>query len=101
MYVLFGILVAPLIFFLLMWGAATTYRIYFPEQPLPFEKDAFVRRRKATAAGQHVPVGLREIREDQRRSQRARARGAYCYDGGYVSAGVPSTWLDDLRQRRN
>ena len=102
MYVLFGMLAAPFIFFLLTWGVVTACRICFPEQPLPFEKDACALRWKATAAGQHVPVGLREIREDQRRGHHARSRrGTYYYDGGYVSAGIPSTWLNDLRQRRN
>lgn len=100
MLVLFAILIAPLLFFLVTWVAATAYRLYFPERPLPFRKDPVVLRRRAAATGSQVPVGFREIRQDQLRLQRERMKAPYFYAGS-ASEGLPSDWMDDLWRRRN
>lgn len=101
MLVLFAILIAPLLFFLVTWVAATAYRIYFPERPLPFENDPVLVRRRAAATGAEVPVGFREIREDQLRLQRERMTAPSYFYAGSASEGLPSDWMDDLWRRRN
>lgn len=100
MSLLFAVLVGPILVILLLWGAATAYRLYNPEHPLPFEEDAVVEREQATARGKHVTVGVREIRADQRRSQRQSDTTDYRYAWGR-SDGFPERWRDDLWQRRN
>ncbi|NBC84940.1 MAG: hypothetical protein GVY25_01955 [Bacteroidetes bacterium] len=103
MPLLFFTILGPIIVFLLLWVAATAYRIYFPEQPLPFERDPVVLREKARRAGQSVPVGIREIRADQRRQKRKDAQVLspdYHYSWG-GSDGFPDAWREDLWRRRN
>jgi len=100
MLLLFATLIGPILFFLFVWVVATAYRLYFPEQPLPYEKDPVVVREKATSQGESVPVGVREIRADQRRNQRRRAPASYHYAWG-GSDGFPDAWQEDLWRRRN
>lgn len=101
MFVLFVTLVGPIIFFLLTWVIATVYRLYFPERPLPFEQDPVMVRQRATDRGKSVPVGLREIRADERHRRRESARErSYHYAWG-GSDGFPEQWEEDLWQRRN
>jgi hypothetical protein len=97
---LFLILVGPVLFLLLLWGGATVYRIYNPERPLPFNEDPVVQRERATAEGTAVPVGVREIRADQRRTYRQADTGTYHYAWG-GSEGIPEDWRDQLWKRRN
>jgi len=97
---LFFVLVGPLLFVLLVWVAATAYRLYNPERPLPFEEDPVVQREEASAQGQAVPVGVREIRADQRRQRRQSDVTEYRYAWGR-SEGLPKGWQDDLWRRRN
>lgn len=97
---LFFVLVGPILVFLLIWAGATVYRLYFPEYPLPFNQSAVVKREQATTDGQCVPVGVREIREDQRRERRQEDVTIYNYAWG-TSEGVPDAWREDLWQRRN
>ncbi len=99
MLVLFIVFAVPVLFLLFVWGAATAYRIYFPERAIPFYEGRIVRRERQAAAGRHMPVGVREIREDQRRQLRQR-EAAYHYTSS-VSEGLPSDWMDDLWRRRN
>jgi hypothetical protein len=106
MLLLFATVVGPIFFFLLVWVAATVYRLYFPERPLPFEEDPVMKRKQATEEGQHVPVGLRDIRADQRHRRRQRAQeqepdGETSRFVWHPSGSVPETWYDDLWQRRN
>ncbi len=102
MIVLFiALVVAPILFVLFTWTAATAYRIYFPERPMPFSEQAVVQRERMTLAGEHVPVGVREIRADQRRHQRSRRRRAAYHYAGSASEGFPPDWQDDLWRRRN
>lgn len=100
MSLLFVVLVGPVFFLLLIWVGATVYRLYNPEQPLPFEEDPVVKRERATAEGTPMPVGVREIRADQRRSNRQSSRNEYHYAWG-GSDGVPDSWYDELWRRRN
>lgn len=101
MFVLFVTLVGPIIFFLLTWVVATVYRLYFPEEPLPFEQDPVMVRRRKADHGKSVPVGLREIRADERhRRRKAAQEHSYHYAWG-GSDGFPEQWEEDLWQRRN
>jgi len=100
-YLILAIIAAPLLFFVLTWTVVTAYRVFFPEQPLPFEKDPIVVREQQAAAGARVPVGVREIREDQRAYRvQYLDRVPYHYEEGH-SVGVPQAWLDDVELRRN
>lgn len=97
---LFLVLVGPILVFLFIWVAATVYRLYFPDTPLPFEQSDVMRRANATSEGKRVPVGVREIREDQRRQRRQEDVTIYNYAWG-ASEGVPESWREDLWRRRN
>lgn len=101
MFVLLAIVAAPILFFMLAWVAATAYRLYFPDRPLPLAEDAVALRRRRAALGGHVPVGVREIREDQRRYLRQQARALYHYAGSASAEGLPPAWKEDLWRRRN
>lgn len=101
MYLTFAILVAPILFFMLIWVVVTAYRIYFPEKPLPYEQDPLMVRRRQTRAGHAVAVGLREIREDQRARREALAPVDYHYTDGFSLEGLPADWMEDLWLRRN
>ena len=96
MYLIFIILAVLLSFSMLTWTFVTACRILFPEEPLPLEQDPAVRRARVAAAGARLPVGTREIREDQRRRVQAR----YTFATG-ISDGLPPCWQEDLRLRRN
>ena len=99
MHVLFLLLVAPLFFFLLTWAVATVYRLYFPERSLPLPADAMKpRRRRRPAAGEHMLVGAREIREDQRRERDGPVPYRYA---GFPSGQLPEDWKRALHRRRN
>ena len=97
MHALFFLLVAPLFAFLLTWVVVTVYRLYFPERPLPLRSGTVQVRRRRAAAGEEVPVGVREIREDQRRE---RTPVSYQY-AGFPTGQLPDGWERDLHQRRN
>lgn len=97
---LFFVLVGPILVFLLIWVGATVYRLYFPEHPLPFEEDPVVKREQARMQGESMPVGVREIRADQRRERRQEDVTVYNYAWG-GSEGVPDEWREDLWRRRN
>jgi hypothetical protein len=97
MHALFFLLVAPLFVFLLTWVVATVYRLYFPERPLPLRSGTVQVHRRRAAAGEEVPVGVREIREDQRRE---RTPVSYQY-AGFPTGQLPDDWERDLHQRRN
>lgn len=97
---LFFVLVGPILVFLLIWAGAAVYRLYYPEHPLPFKQDSVFKRAQATSNGDCVPVGVREIRADQRREGRRENVTIYNYAWG-ASEGVPESWREDLWQRRN
>jgi hypothetical protein len=102
MLLLFATIVGPIFFFLLAWVVATVYRLYFPERPLPFEKDPIVVRERATASGRSLPVGVREIRADQRRRNRQHEpQVEYEYRPWSGPESFPEEWREDLWLRRN
>ena len=84
-----------------IWAAVMAWRLLHPERPLPFLPDHVAERRAATARGEPVPVGFREIHDDVRAQARSLAL-PYRYpvaDG--LPHHLPEPWLDDLRRRRN
>ncbi len=100
MYIFFFLIALPLLLCMVAWAVVTAYRIFRPTQPLPFERDPVIVRQKVAASGAGVPVGVREIREDQRYHQQAPYRPSYRYAFG-GSEGLPPAWKDDLWLRRN
>lgn len=85
---------------MLTWVIVSAYRLLRPEEPLPIEHDPAFMRREATKHGQSIPVGWREIREDQKRYLKEKSAVPYDYAGEATEA-LPSEWIDDLWQRRN
>lgn len=97
---IFLIVAVPILFCMITWVAATAYRLYFPEKPLPLERElTFVSHIESTPSQLPVPIGVREIKEDERRRRLSQST-SYQFTNG-MSSGVPSDWLDDVWQRRN
>ena len=102
MVLVFAFVVAPFLIFILTWALVTAYRLYRPEEEAPLvlealvEEEAYRRRRERES----LPVGSREIREDQRYHLREQLRTPYCYASG-GSQGLPLVWLEDLHRRQN
>jgi hypothetical protein len=95
------LVVAPTIFFMFTWVVVTTWRLLYPEQPLPMEKDPVILRERARERGEVVPVCFSDIRMDQRRYQRQVA-STYEYDSGELfQQGLPPYWLEDVHRRCN
>ena len=99
MLLLFSGLVGLTFFVLLVWAGTMVYRLYNPEHPRPFQEHPAVRRREATARGERVSVGVREIRADRRQKKRAGSE-EHDYAWGH-SEGIPEAWHEDLWDRRN
>ena len=99
-YFALAALVIPVLFFMLTWAVVTAYRLLFPEESHPPQKDSVVVRRVAAARGEYVPVGAREIREDQREYFSEHLSASYTYTYG-ESEGFPEKWDKDLLRRRN
>lgn len=97
---IFLIVAIPIVFCMITWVVATAYRLYFPEKTRPLERDlTFVSQFKPAHPELPVPIGVREIKEDERR-RRLSQSASYLFTHG-MSSGVPSDWLDDVWQRRN
>ncbi len=99
-YFAFAAVAVPIFFFMAVWVIVTVYRVLVPEEPLPLEKDRVVVRKVATAQGEYVPVGARDIREDQRHYYTEHPPVPYAYVYG-ESEGFPEYWDKDLWLRRN
>ena len=99
MIVLFAGLVGVTFFALLVWAGTMVYRLYNSEPPRPFREHPVVRRERATAEGERVSVGVREIQADRRRARRD-DEGQREYVWGR-SDGIPESWREDLWARRN
>lgn len=98
---IFIIVAIPIVFCMLTWVAATVYRLYFPEKPLPLDTQfSLISRAEHATSDLAVPVGVREIKEDQQRWQRSESISPYYFSCG-ISNGMPSCWLDDVWRRRN
>ena len=99
-FALFAIVAIPILFFMLTWVVVTACRIFYPEKPLLIERSEAAVRRRVTRKGASVPVGVREIREDQRNYQRRSPQESYHYEHG-DSEGLPLCWYEELHHRRN
>ena len=99
-YFLFAFLAIPIFFLLMVWVTVTAYRILVPEKTREADADPVAVRQKAAAEGRSVPVGAREIREDQRAARTPYARAPYHYALG-DSDGLPEAWREDLWRRCN
>ncbi len=97
---LFVMVIIPIIFFLIVWGATMAYRICVPEQARPFEREPVYIREQARRVGEPVSVGFKEIREDQQRFMR-NSDTDYQYIRGMAGGGLPLAWIKDLQERCN
>ena len=97
---IFLLVAVPIAFCMLTWVVATIYRLYFPEPAARVEPGRSVRlplRLKPISMA--VAVGVREIKENQRR-QFSSSATHYTFSNG-LSSGVPSDWVVDVHRRRN
>jgi hypothetical protein len=100
LFALFAIIAVPILFFMLTWVVVTACRIFFPEKPQVIERDGVLLRQQASDEGISIPVGAREIKEDQRHLFRSIAEANYHYERG-DSEGLPVSWFEELHNRRN
>lgn len=98
MLLVFTLVFIPILCCMLVWAAVTAYRLLRPEEVEAFIEDPALLHLEAFEVQAPVPVGVREIREDQRRARHLHIR--YYYTQGY-SHGLPDLWLDQLWDRRN
>ncbi len=85
---------------LLTWTVVISLKIWERDDPVALKRESVLVRREAAEAGMALPVGAREIREDQQFSEEAQAVLPYEY-GPLGSSGIPAVWHDDLWIRRN
>ena len=100
LFALFAVIAVPILFFMLTWVVVTACRIFFPEKPPAVEQDFSVLRRMAQRKGLNVPVGAREIREEQQYLFKQSPETTYHYAHG-DSEGLPVNWFEELHHRRN
>lgn len=95
-------IVVLVVFALLGWLVTAVNHLLTRPAP-PFEKDLIVLRAEVMAGSLGIPVGAREIREEQRRYHLVRAGtgDAYHFTAGDPLNGMPEAWLKDLWLRRN
>lgn len=97
---IFLLVAVPVAFCMLTWVVATIYRLYFPEPVARVHPERSIRlplRLKPVSMA--MAVGVREIKENQRRRFSSSATH-YSFSNG-LSNGVPSDWVDDVWRRRN
>lgn len=97
---IFLLVAVPIAFCMLTWVIATIYRLYFPEpsaRELPIRSIRLPLPIKPVSVA--MAVGVREIKENQRR-QFSSSAAHYSFENG-LSNGVPSDWVDDVWRRRN
>lgn len=85
---------------MLTWVVVTACRIFFPEKPQLVGHEGVFFREKAARKGVSIPVGAREIKEDQRHVMRSGNEVNYHYLQG-DSEGLPVSWYEELHNRRN
>ena len=85
---------------LLTWTIIISLKIWQTEDPVSMKRESVLVRREAARAGLVMPVGAREIREDQEYGEESRVLLMYDY-GPFGSSGIPPGWFDDLWIRRN
>lgn len=98
--VLFAVLGVSLVVGLLAWAIVTGFRIWGDENGVALERHAVVIRRQVARTGVSVPVGAREIRQDQEFGDSYKTLFDYEL-GPDGSTGVPPSWFTDLWMRRN
>lgn len=97
---IFVLVAVPIAFCMLTWAVATIYRLYVPEPPAPNESGRLVRLAPSLKPiNMAVAVGVREIKENQRR-QFSSSAAHYSFSNG-LSNGVPTDWVEDVWRRRN
>lgn len=100
LYALLAIVAVPILFFMLTWVAVTSCKILFPSDESEVEQDPGHIRQVAARQGYSIPVGVREIREDQRYFTQQVDQTTYHYEQG-DSEGLPMVWYEELANRRN
>ena len=100
LYALLAIVAVPILFFMITWVAVTACKILFPPKESDVEQDPGRIRHIATKQGYSIPVGVREIREDQRYFTEQIKQTTYHYEQG-DSEGLPMNWYEELANRRN
>ena len=100
LYALLAIVAVPILFFMLTWVAVTACKILFPPKESEVGQDPGHIRHVATRKGYSIPVGVREIREDQRYFTEQINQSTYHYEQG-DSEGLPMVWYEELVNRRN
>ena len=99
-FALFAIVAVPILFFMMTWVVVTACKLFFPSDEAEAVEDPGKIRHYATREGYSIPVGVREIREDQRYFTDHVRQGEYHYEYG-DSEGLPVTWYEELMNRRN
>lgn len=99
-YALLAIVAVPILFFMVTWVVVTAGKILFPPNEAELERDPGRVRHIATKQGYSIPVGVREIREDQRYFTEQIEHTTYHYEYG-DSEGFPMVWYEELVNRRN
>jgi hypothetical protein len=87
-------------FFMAVWVIGVIVRLKYPEETAPMSPMPVLKRRIMAGRGEAVPVGVREIREDQRARNMEEASVEYDY-AGLPRQQVPAAWERDLYERRN
>lgn len=95
----FVVAALPALIFMAVWTTVSVLRILFPERALPFLHNGVAERQAASARGEAIEVGFREIREDVLVRARELSRSHDLVGG--CSHSIPEAWIDDLYQRRN
>jgi hypothetical protein len=91
-------LIIPIVAIGCAWLAAAAYRMIFPADTLPLDKDPVYRKRIAYEAGELVAVNAKEIHNH--RKLQASTYESYDFEG--KATGIcPSEWHNDLWERRN
>lgn len=97
MHVIFIAAVLPPLIVIMAWAAITAIRICIPERRTPSVQHRIWIRQQMEEARESTPVGVSEIRENQRRLLR-KVQQAYSLSG---ARRVVDIWADDLWTRRN
>lgn len=99
MYIFLALIAIPTVLGMFAWALTVVYRLCFPARRPAYRVTPVLVRRWAEV-GEEVPVGVREIRENQRRVLAEQDYVRYSYTGG-ISRGLPAAWVEDLQHRRN
>ncbi len=101
MYLILIMLSALTLFVMLTWVVVTVGRICFSDGGLSVRKEpqALIRQ-YVKASGGGLPVGAREIRDEQRQHFGEGSAALYEYAPG-ESSGLPVRWIRDMHLRCN